>query len=220
MSGDEPETSDMIAAMLSSTRIVSGDPDNVFLTEFGFDKHNHSYPSLCSIDPTTFDWESSSYASPMDLTMNLQSFNNGWTRFATSLNFLSGSSPLGVHSTCGVTPAGRIDSVDISSGINLMFLFTSSAHSTGNVQYPFLVDVNGEYGISPYNGYSQTNVAITFSHPDLVFLGTQIKHAEYTNELETNIVGIYYKKNGKCVDLLSFASSVVSESITVSEGAK
>ena len=59
--------SSMVDAITETTRAVSGEPENVFVTEFGwnYDNVDATNEGYCLVDSSSFDWESYSHTGPM-----------------------------------------------------------------------------------------------------------------------------------------------------------
>ena len=111
----------MLSKIRTSTKAVSGEPGNVFVTEFGwnYDDLDPTVDGYCLIDSSTFDWESQSYTGPMaDYAEVSAASSTLGELYAQSINFYDTSdNQLGIHDACFPPVATEpVETIDISSG--------------------------------------------------------------------------------------------------------
>ena len=127
--------------------------NNVYLTNFGFDDHNHTTRTgYCDINPSTFAWRTYNTIGPVSSTAGMRLIKNrGGYYFPVGIDFTSSSSgaPLGITNTCnppGTTLITPTPSINLSGSISLKWAVFQgvdfSDYNCSPVYVPYLVDIN------------------------------------------------------------------------------
>ena len=145
----------MLSYIRTSTKAVSGEPGNVFVTEFGwnYDDLDPTVDGYCLIDSSTFDWESQSYTGPMAdyAEVSAASSTLGTLSGPQSINFYDTSDDqLGIHDAC-FPPVDKepVETIDISSGT----LDLTWNHHYYNTDYMWLNGVQGAFSNYYYSAW-------------------------------------------------------------------